>query len=108
MLIVGINRKSWMGMKSAQPAPAPALRMARLRQSLQHHGMEIESVLGAGLLGQPGPVMERQLISQLALPFADLLLVKARHCQRPLVRPLRLKGFSAGAVPTAMVSGCQI
>lgn len=107
ILIVGINQKSWRGMQSRLHVSFPALRMARLRESLQYHGMNIVSVLGAGLAGQPGPLMEHQRISRLALPFADLLLVKARHCQRPLVRPLRLKEFSAGAVPTAMVMGCQ-
>lgn len=101
--ILGLNRASWSGLAALRNPPVPLLRLARLRGQLHFHEMDIHSVLASGLLGRDGPQLEQHGMTRLALPFADLLLVKARHRQRFSPTRLRLKGFSAGAVPTSLL-----
>jgi hypothetical protein len=46
--------------------------------------------------------MESNRLSTIALPFADLVLIRAMHRTRPEVTKLRLKKYPAGVIPTAI------
>ena len=104
LLVLGINRSSWSGMRVYRHGPVPALHLASVRNRLQARNMVIDRTLGAGLLGQSRPVMEGHRLSSLALPFADLVVVRARHRERPAATRLRLKKYPAGVVPTAIIT----
>ncbi len=104
LLVLGINRNSWSGMRVYRHGPVPAMHLASVRNRLQARHMVIDCTLGAGLLGQSRPVMEGHRLSSLALPFADLVVLRARHRERPAATRLRLKKFPAGVVPTAIIT----
>lgn len=103
--ILGTNHASWSGLIAGRNSLLPLLHWMRLREQLGTLDMEIKTVLGAGLLGQSGPYLEQQRMIGLALPVADLLLVKVRHRQRFSHTRLHLEKFSTGAIPTALVEG---
>jgi len=105
LLILGLNRRSWSGLKSLRKGPVPALRTRALKERLTELGMHVDKVLGAGLMGHSRPMIRDRGLSRICLPFADLLLVRARHRERPNLTLMRIKEFSAGAVPTTLYSG---
>jgi len=102
LLVLGLNRNSWNGIWRHRREPVPGMHVASVRNSLQAHGMVIDRMLGAGLLGWPGPLMVWKRLSGMALPLADLVVIRARHRERPAATRLRLKEFPARALPTSM------
>jgi len=102
LLVLGLNRRSWSGLGRYRGGPVPRMDVASVRNSLQAHDMELNCVLGAGLLGQARPVMEWKRLSGIALPLADLVVLRARHRNRPAVTRLQMKKFPARALPTAV------
>ena len=102
LVVLGPNRMSWSGIKTLRRAPVPAMNMTRLRRALDARDMVVKSVRGMGLLGRSGPVLDGNLLSGLALPFADVVLLSARHRGRPQLSRLDMKEFPAGALPTAL------
>ena len=105
LLLIGLNRSSWSGVRTCRGATVPALRLAKVRAGLEARDMVIDRMLGAGLMGLfARPCMESKTFSAAALPFADVLLLRARHRERPQPTRMRLKEFRAGAVPTSLSS----
>lgn len=104
LLVLGINRSSWSGMKTVRRGSVPVMHVTRVRHALEARGMVIDGVLGAGLLGHARPRMHSNHISGVLLSLADHVLLRARHRERPLLTRMRLKEFPAGVVPTALVS----
>jgi hypothetical protein len=102
LLVLGLNRSSWSGLHRYRGGPVPRMNVASVRNSLQAHGMDLNHVLGAGLLGWARPVMEWKRLSGIALPLADLVVLRARHRDRPAVTRLQMKKFPARALPTAV------
>ena len=102
LLVLGLNRGSWSGMWRYRKGPVPRMRIADVKNSLRVHDMEIDHVLGAGLLGRAKPLMDWKRLSGIALPLADLVVLRARHRDRPAATRLRMKRFPARAVPTAI------
>lgn len=102
LLLLGINRVSWSGMKTRRTGSVPVMQVTKVRHALEARGMVIDGVLGAGLLGHARPRMDSNHISGVVLSFADHVLLHARHRERPLLTRMRLKEFPAGVVPTAM------
>ncbi len=104
LLVLGLNRRSWSAMRWYRRGPVPGMAVASVRDSLQAHDLVIDCMLGAGLLGRSGPLMEWRRLSGVALPFADLVVLRAQHRERPAATPLRLKEFSARVMPTTIAS----
>lgn len=104
LLVLGINRSSWCGLKVYRRGPVPTMDVAAVRNRLQARHMVIDGTLGAGLLGQSRPAMAGNRLSSLVLPFADLVVLRARHRERPAALRLRLKKYPAGVAPTAIIS----
>jgi len=100
--VLGLNRDSWSGLGRYRKGPVPRMHVANVKSSLRAHDMEIDLVLGAGLLGRARPLMDRRRLSGMVLPLADLVVLRARHRERPAATRLRMKGFPARAVPTAI------
>lgn len=102
LMVLGLNRSGWSGLNHYRRGPVPRMHVASVRNSLQAHGLDINRILGAGLLGQGGPLMELNRLSGIALPLADLIVLRARHRERPAAPRLRMKEFPARALPTAV------
>lgn len=102
LLVLGINRSSWSGMRVYRHELVPTMHLASVRHRLQARHMAIDGILGAGLFGQCGPVIGGNWLASLALPFADIVVVRARHRERPAATRMRLKKYPAGVVPTAI------
>lgn len=102
LLVLGLNRSSWSGLRRYRSGPVPRMHVASVRNSLQAHGMDLNCILGAGLLGRARPVMEWKRLSGIALPLADLVVLRASYRDRPAVTPLQMKKFPARALPTAI------
>ena len=102
LLILGLNCNSWGHIRTYRHAPVPGMRVNQVRTWLQARGMVIDNIYGAGLLGQGKPSMEWRRLSGIGLPFADLVVLRARHRGFPSATRLRLKEFPAGVVPTAI------
>jgi len=101
LLLLGLNRHSWGGKRTYRDRSLPLIRLAPVQAALEGHDMLISRKLGQGLLGQDRPWMDRQRLSGLAWPFADVVLIQARHRSRPHATRLRLKELPAGAMPAA-------
>jgi SAM-dependent methyltransferase len=102
LLVVGLNHSGWAGRVTYRHRQLPAMRVARLRKRLRQQGLVVERLVGAGLLGRDKPRMEWRRLSALILPFADLLVLCARHRDSAAMARPGLKKFPAGVVPTAI------
>jgi SAM-dependent methyltransferase len=102
LVVLGLNRSGWSGLNRYRRGPVPRMHVASVRNSLQAHDMDINRVLGAGLFGRARPLMEWNRPSGIVLPLADLVVLRARHRARPAATRLRMKEFSARALPTAI------
>ena len=102
LFVLGMNRGSWAGMRCRHKAGVARMSLPRVIGRLKDLDMAIEHVTGIGLLGQPGPKMESNRLSTMALPFADLVLIRAMHRTRPELTNLRMKKYPAGVIPTAI------
>lgn len=100
LLIVGVNQRSWVGLKTPADETFPKLQMSRLRQSLHDNDLIVDETMGSGLMGWSKPKMDWNHFSGLALPWADLLILRARYKERPMATRLRLKKHSVRAIPT--------
>jgi hypothetical protein len=105
LLVVGINSRSWSGLTARRKAVPPGMSVDRLKHRLDNLGMVVDHVAGAGLLGLSRPGMHSNRLSLVLLPFADVILLRARHCDQILMNRLSLKKFSAGVIPTAISAG---
>jgi len=105
LFLLGVNRRSWSGIRGRKQAGVVRMSLPRVIARLNHQDMAIEHITGIGLLGQAGPQMESNRFSAAALPFADLVLIRARHRMRPDLTRLPLKKYSAGVIPTAISAG---
>jgi len=102
LFVLGMNRVSWAGMRCRKKAAAVRMSLPRVLARLNDLDMAIEHITGLGLLGQSGPKMESNRLSTMALPFADLVLIRAMHRTRPELTKLRFKKYPAGVIPTAI------
>ena len=104
LLLLGLNRTSWRGMKAGRNSQVSCMKVSRVCRRLEERGLVVESVRGLGLLGHSRPEMDRSRLSGLALPIADVVLIGARHRERPQLTPLGIEEYAAGVLPTAAVS----
>jgi SAM-dependent methyltransferase len=100
LLIVGVNKRSWAGLKAPGKGTIPKLHTSHVRQALHENDLMIDETVGSGLMGWSKPKMDWNHFSGLALPLADLLLIRARYKDRPMATRLRLKKHSVRAIPT--------
>lgn len=103
LLIIGLNRYGWQGLCPRCSATLPRIRPLRLRQRLETLGMRVEATWGAGLAGRPRPVSMRQGWSMLALPVADVLLIRARQGGQGLFNRMRIRKTPAGVASAGHV-----
>ncbi len=102
LFLVGINRRSWSGLGARKQAGVVRMSLLRVVDRLNDLDMAIEHITGIGLMGQVLPKMESNRLSAVCLPFADLVLIRARHRARPGMTRLPLKEYAAGVIPTAI------
>lgn len=104
LLILGLQQ-GVPGKSGWQQPDLPQLRRRQLLGRLQSTGMEVVSVLGSGLPVNRNWVMRRSGLSGALLPFARLVLIRARHANGDALSPLRLQDFRSGvARPTEAAS----
>jgi hypothetical protein len=105
MLLVGLNRTSWGKLKTYRTSQVSVMSPALVQTALEDHDMQIIDKRGLGLLGQTKPGMGRHKLSTLVLPFADLVLLQARHREKPAATRMLLKKLPAGAMPASLNTG---
>jgi SAM-dependent methyltransferase len=105
LFLLGVNRRSWSGVALRQNPGVQQMSLPRVITRLNAQDMVVEHITGIGLFGRTRPKMESNRPSALALPFADLLLIRARHRTRPKMTRLQLKKYPAGVLPTAVAPG---
>lgn len=103
LLIVGLNRYGWQGLWPRWPATLPRIRPLCLRQRLEALGMRVEATWGAGLAGRQRPTAMRQGWSMLALPVADVLLIRVRQGNQGLFNRMRIRKTPAGVASAGHV-----
>lgn len=104
LFLLGMNRRSWSGIRGGRRADVARMSLPRVMTRLNEQDMVVEHITGIGLMGQAGPKMESNRFSAVGLPFADLVLIRARHRTRPGMTRLALKKYPAGVLPTAISS----
>lgn len=102
LVIVGISRMSWTGLDGRHAPDLPRIQRGRLHRQLDLRGMAVEGICGAGLMGRSRPRVIGTGWWRLVLPVADVVLLHARHRQRPTAIRPRLKDVPAGLAPTAI------
>ena len=102
LLIVGLNSRSWSSRRSARPEELPLLQVARVLSRLQEQDLFIDAKFGVGIMGKSNPWMAWNRLSGLLLPLADIVVVRARHNGEQAATRLKLKGYRAGIMPTAI------
>lgn len=102
LIIVGLNHCGWTGFDSGAWAEVPRLRPARVRRKLRELDMVLAGHLGAGLLGRSRPGVMEQAWQRPIVSVADVVLLHARHVNRPFMTLSRLKSAPAGLAPTAI------
>jgi len=104
LVVLGLNHRSWSGIRHYRRGPVPRMHVASVKNRLHTHDMVIDRMLGSGLLGQAKPLMEGNRLSSFILPLADLIVLRARHRERGAAMRLRVKEFPARALPTAFIA----
>lgn len=104
LLVIGLNHCGWAGFDSGVWAGVPRLRSAQVYRRLGDLGMVVEARLGAGLFGRERPAVLEHGWRRLALPVADIVLMRARHVHRPTASRPKMKEVPAGLAPTALAS----
>jgi SAM-dependent methyltransferase len=104
IFVLGLNRASWGNARTYRNSHLTAMRPGFVQSALVDYEMQITAKIGLGLLGQKKPLMGRQKLSSLALPLADLVLIQARHREKPAVTRMLLKKVPAGAMPAALTT----
>jgi hypothetical protein len=104
LFLLGLNRRSWSGIRCPKHAGVVRMSLTKVLARLDDQDMVVEHITGIGLMGQTKLKMESNRFSALVLPFADLMLIRARHRTRPGMTRLPLKKYPAGAIPTAISS----
>jgi SAM-dependent methyltransferase len=101
LVIVGLNHCGWTGFDAGAFAEVPRLHPARVRRRLRHMGMVLAGHFGAGLLGRNRPGVLAQTWQRPIVSVADVVLLHARHANRPSMTVARLKDVPVGLAPTA-------
>lgn len=102
LLIIGVNRTSWVGIDGRAWPELPRLHGVRVSMRLRALGMRVEERQGAGLLGRARPAVIGRRWQGLVLPVADVVLLRARHRNQPLAQSPKLKDVPAGLAPTTL------
>lgn len=105
LLILGLNRFGWRYRRQDASSRLPGLAPLCITRRLRAMGMVMQGSAGAGLAGQSAPPFMSRGASRLGLPFADLLLLQARHRDTPEVTPLRFRKSRTGVVQSAPMQG---
>lgn len=105
LLILGLNRFGWRYRRQDASDRLPGLAPLCITRRLHAMGMVIQGSAGAGLAGQSAPPFMSRGASRLGLPFADLLMLQARHRDTPEVTPLRFRKSRASVVQSAPMRG---
>ncbi|MGD2130615.1 MAG: methyltransferase domain-containing protein [Lysobacterales bacterium] len=105
LLILGLNRFGWRYRRQDASGRLPGLAPLCITRRLHAMGMVIQGSAGAGLAGQSAPPFMSRGASRLGLPFADLLMLQARHRDTPEVTPLRFRKSRTGVVQSAPMQG---
>ena len=102
LLVLGLNGRSPSSRGLCRRVNLPALDVGKVQSRLLHQGMYVDARFGAGLLGKSVPWMAWNRLSGLLLPFADIVVIRARHNEEHAAMRLKLKEYPAGVVPTAL------
>jgi len=105
LLVLGLNRYGWQYRSQDASRRLPGFAPLQLRARLQQLGMVIQGFAGAGLAGRGAPAFMSRGAGTLGLPFADLVLLQARHSDSPEITPLRFRKPRAGVVQSAPMQG---
>jgi SAM-dependent methyltransferase len=104
LLLLGLNRMGWRHRRQGRVRHLPAMSLTSIRARLVQLGMKVDNVAGAGLAGRERPEFLSQGLTGWAVPFADLVLIQARHQDNPMVTPLQFRKPRRGVVQSAAAS----
>lgn len=102
LLVLGLNSRSWSSRGVCRKENLPALKVPEVLTHLHQLDMFVDARFGVGLLGKSNPWMAWNRPSGLFLPFADIVVIRARHNEEQAAMRLKLKRFPAGVLPTAL------
>ena len=105
LMVLGLNRMGWRYRAQDGVRRLPGLAPLRVRTRLEQLDMTMQGFAGAGLAGQPRPACMDKGLLGLATPFADLVLLQARHRDSPEVTPLRFGKPHSAVVQSAPMRG---
>lgn len=105
LLVLGLNRLGWRYRAQDEARRLPGLAPLKTKARLEQLGLTMQGFAGAGLGGARRPAFLRDGLPGLATPFADLLLLQARHRNDPEVTPLRFSKPRPTVVQSAPMRG---
>jgi SAM-dependent methyltransferase len=105
LLVLGLNRLGWRYRAQDEIRRLPGLAPLKVKARLERLGLTMQGFAGAGLGGAQRPALLRDGLLGLATPFADLLLLQARHRNDPEVTPLRFSKQRPTVVQSAPMRG---
>lgn len=101
LLILGLNSRGLRAGRNKTTTQLPRLKLLALSRLLPELGMEVNSVLGKGLLGFSTGIFQQNGIGALLLPVTDLVVIRAQTINPANISPLRAKQFRAEIAPSA-------
>jgi SAM-dependent methyltransferase len=105
LLVLGLNRLGWRYRTQGEIRRLPGLAPLKVKARLEQLDLTMQGFAGAGLGGTQRPAFMNDGLLGLATPFADLLLLQARHRDGPEVTPLRFGKPRATVVQSAPMRG---
>jgi SAM-dependent methyltransferase len=101
LIVLGLNRLGWRYRSQGKIRRLPGLAPLKVKFELDRLDMTMQGFAGAGLLNMSRPVFMHSGPAGLALPFADVILLQARHRDSPEMTPLRFRQRRSGVVQSA-------
>jgi hypothetical protein len=105
LIVLGLNRLGWRYRAQDEIRRLPGLAPLKVKARLEQLDLTMHGFAGAGLGGAQRPAFLRDGLLGLATPFADLLLLQARHRNDPEVTPLRFSKPRSTVVQSAPMRG---
>jgi len=105
LIVLGLNRLGWRYRAQDEFRRLPGLAPFQVKARLEQLDLTMQGFAGAGLVGAQRPAFMRGGLLGLVAPFADLVLLQARHCDGPEVIPLRFSKPRSTVVQSAPMRG---
>ena len=101
LIILGINRLGWRFRFQGRLRKLPGIAPLKVKSRLDRLDMSMQGFAGAGFFGMKRPVFMSSEIAGLGSPFADVVLLQARHNNGPEMTPSRFRKLGSGVVQSA-------